>query len=996
MQYNKDRNAYKRPRKIDSEKAKLLCYASLYPDYDDERLLKVANTKYMAYKPFLNYISLALKAAQSKQSIGAKFVIVDRDKDYRLSCWINVKIISKIINCKVINDQEFIDKAIEFGMPVEDIEVKSIKVNGEDVIFHQLQDSIVFEAEKNSRIMVNNDPDILFDRNEYSSNTVNYYGNTMICRKQKISIENYLGDECCDSTFTFIKYKIHRDTDDENPDEFTIELIDDPTSEISVYEIFFNEDQNDVYFNPETKQRYKVTYKNKEQGRLVIKSPNGLDEIDINGKVYLNTNTNQLNRQRVAINSIIERPSPFQKVLLNLCEKRQYSPLEKFNYYENEIEYKILKDVTREGTLKQREFVKKALQTPDFMILQGPPGSGKTTAILELIYQLALRGKKVLLCASTHVAIDNVLEKIIENKDSRELLSLINPVRVGDENNVYSDCVKDYVYSNIHNNVANSDYERLINESFNLVCGTTIGVLNFPLIDRQVNDIDADGKRSTARTTIEPIFDYLILDEASKTTFSEFLVPATLCKQWIIVGDVKQLAPYVEKNDLIPSLLQCKPLAVKDERFALSFLKLYLNHKDREKYKDYGFIFNTAAIEYIDNRVEIGNNLIAVTNSNNLKNIFTINHDDLVKNTYKTAALASYGQMILIEEGLVDEVLPLLNSKVILLHNEKDLRSIIYYHKYSILHARERFDSNYKKIYKDYSRKIEDEILWRLIRMYELNNAQATSQKYNKYIEDIKSLLKSESLDEFNKTIDTLKNIAIPSIIMMLQEGISKDTQFQTILNSGLSNEDKINRFVMLDYQHRMHKDISKVSRQYVYDNEALKDSAKWKSKMNYINDKSRFEVRNIIGPVVDGNNKNEFEAEAVMNELKQFMEYAKNHKKEDGSIYTVAILAFYNGQVVLLRKQLKELFNQPRSNFNYYGDNIHVTLNTVDKFQGQEADVVYLTMVQNFRVGFLDSINRVNVAITRAKEKIVIFGDKKFFVSQDNSELLKKVFKEA
>ena len=101
---------------------------------------------------------------------------------------------------------------------------------------------------------------------------------------------------------------------------------------------------------------------------------------------------------------------------------------------------------------------------------------------MELIYQLALRGKKVLLCASTHVAIDNVLEKIIENKDSRELLSLINPVRVGDENNVYSDCVKDYVYSNIHNNVANSDYERLINESFNLVCGTTIGVLNFPLI----------------------------------------------------------------------------------------------------------------------------------------------------------------------------------------------------------------------------------------------------------------------------------------------------------------------------------------------------------------------------------------------------------------------------------------------------------------------------------------------------------------------------------
>ena len=58
-------------------------------------------------------------------------------------------------------------------------------------------------------------------------------------------------------------------------------------------------------------------------------------------------------------------------------------------------------------------------------------------------------GKKVLLCASTHVAIDNVLEKIITHKDSDKLLSMINPVRVGDESNVYSECVKPFIYSNI-------------------------------------------------------------------------------------------------------------------------------------------------------------------------------------------------------------------------------------------------------------------------------------------------------------------------------------------------------------------------------------------------------------------------------------------------------------------------------------------------------------------------------------------------------------------
>jgi len=49
------------------------------------------------------------------------------------------------------------------------------------------------------------------------------------------------------------------------------------------------------------------------------------------------------------------------------------------------------------------------MSTPNFMFLEGPPGSGKTTAISELIYQLLIRNKRVLLVASTHVAVDNDL-----------------------------------------------------------------------------------------------------------------------------------------------------------------------------------------------------------------------------------------------------------------------------------------------------------------------------------------------------------------------------------------------------------------------------------------------------------------------------------------------------------------------------------------------------------------------------------------------------------
>ena len=990
-----DRPQYNGNKKVDNSmlKARMLCYGDLFPNYDDDRIMKIANTKRIGYKKFSNYLDLAESAARTKQNIGARFVIVDREKDYKLSSWINVRILSKIINNKLINNLDYIESSYDFGFEVQDVIVDSVMVDGKETRFYQLEDSVVFEADKNSRIVINNDPEIVFERNEFISNTVDYYGDTMEVRKQKISVEEYKGDECTDSVFPFIKYKITKDSKDEKENEFTIELIDDPSTEISVYEIFFNEDQNDVFFDPDHKKKYKVSYKNKESGRLVVRSDNGYKDINLNGKVYLNTNINQISRQRYAINTIVDRPSESQKVLLKLCDKREIGGLEKFDFIDEELDYKILTDVKREGTLKQREFVKKSLQTPDFMILQGPPGSGKTTAILELVYQLAKRGKKVLLCASTHVAVDNVLEKIVQNKDSKELLDIINPVRVGDEMNVYSDCVKEYVYSKIHEEVEDQ-FSSLVDESFNLVCGTTIGVLQFPLIDRLLSEKTAEGKKQATNSSIEPLFDYLILDEASKTTFSEFLVPAILCKKWIIVGDVKQLAPYVEKNDLIPTLLQCKPLSIKDERLALSFLKIYSNSRDKEKYKNYGFIFNPSAIKYIDSRVEPINNLVAITNAR-LSNIYTISKKEIEDNSYKVTALLSETSIFLIEEGLIDMVLPLLNERTKVLHSENDIRSSEYYGKYSILHARESFPVDYKKIYKDYSRKIEDEILWRLIRLYELDKKQHSSEKYQKYIEDVRSLLKETDVQAFDSTIDTLRNIAIPSIIMMLQEGINKNDEHQSILTAGLEERDKINRFVKLDYQHRMHKDISRISRENVYNNEALKDGSYWKSQMDYCNDKARFEVRNIEGPVVDGKNENEHEAKAIIDELVLFMDYIKDHKKTNGEEYTVAILSFYNGQIVNLRKKLKKLFNQERNNFNFYGDNIHVTLNTVDKFQGQEADVVYLSMVQNYRVGFLDSINRLNVSITRAKEKIIIFGDKKFFISQDHSEILNKLFKE-
>ena len=55
------------------------------------------------------------------------------------------------------------------------------------------------------------------------------------------------------------------------------------------------------------------------------------------------------------------------------------------------------------------------------------------------------------------------------------------------------------------------------------------------------------------------------------------------------------------------------------------------------------------------------------------------------------------------------------------------------------------------------------------------------------------------------------------------------------------------------------------------------------------------------------------------------------------------------------------------------------ITVNTVDGFQGQERDVILISLVranEEGQIGFLNDLRRMNVAITRARMKLIILGD--------------------
>jgi superfamily I DNA and/or RNA helicase len=95
----------------------------------------------------------------------------------------------------------------------------------------------------------------------------------------------------------------------------------------------------------------------------------------------------------------------------------------------------------------------------------------------------------------------------------------------------------------------------------------------------------------------------------------------------------------------------------------------------------------------------------------------------------------------------------------------------------------------------------------------------------------------------------------------------------------------------------------------------------------------------------------------------------ATNSMKE---VMNIGIISPYKAQVSLLQEALKTGVDLDQISCN-------LSINTVDSFQGQERDIIYISLVRSNEkgeIGFLSDIRRMNVAMTRARRKLVIIGD--------------------
>lgn len=204
--------------------------------------------------------------------------------------------------------------------------------------------------------------------------------------------------------------------------------------------------------------------------------------------------------------------------------------------------------------------------------------------------------------------------------------------------------------------------------------------------------------------------------------------------------------------------------------------------------------------------------------------------------------------------------------------------------------------------------------------------------------------------------------------IMALKGGLGK-TLMERIV------ENKPETVTLLKMQYRMNEQIMKFSSDWFYN--GMVESAPTVSHRGILD----YDTPMMWIDTAECDGKEEFvgenfgrinraEAELTLQTLQQYLEKIGKQRILEESI-DVGIISPYRAQVQLLRKELRK-----REFFRPYRHLL--TVNTVDGFQGQERDIILISLVRSNDggdIGFLRDLRRMNVAITRARMKLIILG---------------------
>ena len=219
----------------------------------------------------------------------------------------------------------------------------------------------------------------------------------------------------------------------------------------------------------------------------------------------------------------------------------------------------------------QQDAVKSALAADDVALVHGPPGTGKTTVLVEIIRQHVARGDRVLATAPSNIAVDNILEKLLDT--GLRVVRLGHPARTLEalrHGNLALQTEQDPVYERVRE--LDQEREKLIRRKSSRARRER-GQLGYDerhsrerevgRLWREARDIEFEIQRrivssahivlathaGISKRHVKGDFDLVALDEASQASEPLSWVPLTLAKKAVFAGDAHQLPPTIYSKE---------------------------------------------------------------------------------------------------------------------------------------------------------------------------------------------------------------------------------------------------------------------------------------------------------------------------------------------------------------------------------------------------------------------------------------------------------------